>query len=336
VNLDSVRSVDEMRYDAFLSIPKPEGQIRSTGTFGPWVGDEPSDTPLAGDYRFENADLGVFPAIAGTLRSTGHFEGELSEITATGEAEVPDFRLRMSGNAVPLHTSFEVGVDGTNGNTTLKPVRARLGTTNFTTSGAVIKHDGDTRRRITLDVHMPAGNLRDVLRLAMKGDPFMQGSLRLDTKIVIPPLSGKVREKLRLDGTFDVSGGTFLKSTIQDQIDTLSRKGQGKPKNLEIDEVVSRMTGDFVLEDEVIAFRTLAFEVAGAAVSLNGVYDMGADVVDFHGALALDAKVSQTQSGWKRWVLKPVDPFFAKNGAGTYIKIKIDGSAKAPKFGRDK
>ncbi|MEI9811183.1 MAG: AsmA-like C-terminal region-containing protein [Acidobacteriota bacterium] len=237
---------------------------------------------------------------------------------------------------MPLTTTFEVAVDGTNGNTELKPVRARLGKTNFVTSGTVIKHEGDTRKSIVLDAHMPAGNLPDLLRLAMKGAPFMEGTIKLDTRIEIPPLSGKVREKLMLDGTFDVTNGKFLRSTIQDQIDGLSRKGQGKPNNQEIDEVVSRMSGDFHMDDQVLLFRTLAFSVMGAAVNVNGTYDIGHDTLDIHGALSLDAKVSQTQTGWKRWVLKPVDPFFAKNGVGTFLKIKIAGPAKKPSFGLDR
>lgn len=325
-----------MNYEAFLTIPKPKGQIHSNGTFGPWAAGEPSDTPLAGDYLFENADLGVFNGIAGILKSTGHFEGQLGTITAKGEATVPDFRLKMSGNPVPLYTTFEVGVDGTNGNTELKPVHARLGKTNFVTSGVIVKHEGDKRKTISLDAHMPAGNLPDVLRLAMKGPSFMEGTLKLDTHIEIPPLSGKVKEKLMLDGKFDVTNGKFLKSTIQDQIDNLSRKAQGRPKDEEIDEVVHRMTGDFHLDDQVLTFRSLAFAVMGAAVNVNGDYDMGHDALDIHGAVSLDAKVSQTQSGWKRWVLKPIDPFFSKHGAGTFLKIKIEGSSKKPKFGLDK
>jgi len=38
-------------------------------------------------------------------------------------------------------------------------------------------------------------------------------------------------------------------------------------------------------------------------------------------------------SGWKRWALKPADPFFSKNGAGTFLRIKVAGTAKEPKFG---
>ena len=89
------------------------------------------------------------------------------------------------------------------------------------------------------------------------------------------------------------------------------------------------------MADEAITFSTLAFAIPGAAVNIGGSFDMGADMLDFHGALMLDAKVSQTQTGWKRWVLRPVDPFFSKRGAGTFLHIKVVGSAKDPQFGPD-
>src|SRR6185295_14909112 len=166
---------------ASLTNAKPPGEIVSGGNFGPWNANEPGDTPLDGNYVFEQADLGVFKGIAGMLHSTGEFKGTLDSIAAKGEATVPDFRLKRSGNRVPLKTNFEVTVDGTNGNTILKPVLGTLGTTNFTTSGAVIKHEADRHRTISLDVDMPRGNLRDLLTLAMKGDSLMEGQIALRT-----------------------------------------------------------------------------------------------------------------------------------------------------------
>jgi hypothetical protein len=215
-------------------------------------------------------------------------------------------------------------------------VIARLGSTNFTTSGGVIKHDRDFRRTIKLNVLMPKGNLNDLLRLAMKGTPFMEGRIFLKTTIDIPPLTQKVREKLILNGSFAVSDGKFLRSTIQDQIDGLSRRGQGQPKNEAIDEVVSSMKGSFEMDDQIVTFRSLSFAVPGANVDLAGGYDLDRDALDFHGTLKLKARVSQTMTGWKRWALKPVDPIFAKNGVGTFLRIKIDGTAKQPKFGLDR
>jgi hypothetical protein len=334
LHLQSTGKGTAMKYDAALTNATPPGEIFSSGNLGPWVAYEPGDTPLDGQYNFARADLGVFQGIAGILNSTGSFTGTLDSINARGQASVPDFRLKISGNPVPLSTKFEALIDGTNGNTVLKPVVAKLGTTDFTTSGAIIKHEGNRFRTISLNVMMPKGNMTDLLRLAMKGAPFMEGDIALKTKIDIPPLSGKVREKLRLAGNFEVVGGKFLQSKIQDKIDTLSRRGQGQPTNQQIDEVISEMRGTFSLEDEVMTFETLFFGVPGADVDLAGNYTFDGPL-DFHGTLKLKAKVSQTMSGIKRLLLKPVDPFFAKNGAGTFLRIKIDGTAADPQFGRD-
>lgn len=336
LHLTSVANDSPMKYDAGLTIPKPPGQVHSGGTFGPWNADEPGDSPLKGNYTFENADLGIFNGIAGILSSKGNFDGTLDSVHARGEATVPDFRLKMAENRVPLWTSFEVLVDGTNGNTHLQPVKAKLGSTYFTTTGAVIKHENDERRTINLKVAMPNGDLRDLLRLAMRGSPFMEGHIKLNTSIDIPPLSSKVKQKLDLDGTFDVRDAKFLRSTIQDQLDQLSRRGQGQPTNQEIDEVVSHMKGRFRLDNQIMTFKSLVFGVPGADVAVAGTYDLNRDDLDFHGTLKLVAKVSQTQTGWKRWALKPVDPFFAKNGAGTFAHIKIEGPSRKPKFGLDR
>jgi hypothetical protein len=183
---------------------------------------------------------------------------------------------------------------------------------------------------------MPSGNLGDILTLAMKDPPFMRGKISLKTSIAIPPLTGKVREKLLLDGRFEITQGRFLRSTIQNQIDSLSRRGQGQPENEEIDAVVSAMAGKFKLENEVITFRSLSFAVPGSGVDLAGSYDLDQDALDFHGTLRLQATVSQTMTGWKRWVLKPVDPFFSKEGSGTLLRIQVVGTSKEPKFGRER
>jgi hypothetical protein len=96
------------------------------------------------------------------------------------------------------------------------------------------------------------------------------------------------------------------------------------------------MRGTFDLNGQALSFSSLQFVVPGAAVDMAGNYQLDADQLDFHGSLRLTAKVSQTQSGWKRIVLKPLDPFFSKNGAGTFLRIQATGSAKDPQFGRDK
>jgi hypothetical protein len=335
VHLQSAGIGQQMKYQAILANPRPPGQIHSQGNFGPWNREDPGATPLKGDYDFSNADLGVFKAIAGTLHSSGQFAGTLSAVRAHGEATVPDFRLKGSGNRVPLETHFDADIDGTNGNTTLQPVQARLLNTQFQTSGAIIKHDPNGRRAIDLDLDIPQGHLEDLLLLAMKGKPFMSGLIRMQAKISIPPLGGNVKEKLRLAGTFDIAHGKFLRDNVRDKVDELSRRGQGRPNDENVDNVFSHMAGTFGLQDEVMTFNRLDFEVPGAAVALHGQYRLADDVLDFHGTLKLQAEISETLAGWKHWLAVPLDPFFAKNGAGTFLKIQVVGSAKKPEFGRD-
>jgi hypothetical protein len=324
-----------MEYDAYLTNAKPPGKIHSSGTFGPWRSREPGDTPIAGDYLFENADLGVFHGIAGTLRSSGRFEGRLSTLTVRGQASVPNFQLRRAGNPVPLTARFELLVDAINGNTILKPVSAALGSTNFTTSGGIIKHEANQPRAINLDLNIPNGEMRDVLSLAMKPAPFMEGRLALQTKVDIPPLAGGVLEKLVLDGRFEVLDGKFHHSTMQAQLDGLSRRALGHPENQDADQAITRMTGAFHLENASIHFSQLSFGIPGANLDLAGEYNLDSDAVDFAGTIKLQATISQMVTGWKSRVLRPLDPFFEKEGAGTFLRIRVNGTSKSPKLGLD-
>jgi len=50
--------------------------------------------------------------------------------------------------------------------------------------------------------------------------------------------------------------------------------------------------------------------------------------------LSLQAKLSQTTTGIKSVLLKPLDPFFSKNHT-TVLPIKISGTRADPSFGPD-
>jgi hypothetical protein len=68
---------------------------------------------------------------------------------------------------------------------------------------------------------------------------------------------------------------------------------------------------------------------------MAGKYSLDGDTFDFHGLLRLNANLSQMTTGWKSILLKPVDPFFHKDGAGAEIPFTISGTREAPRFGLD-
>ena len=133
-------------YDATLVNAIPKGDIHATGTFGPWNNDSPGDSTVTGHYRFDHADLNTIKGLGGILASVGEFTGQLDNIVVDGTTETPDFSLDTANYPMSLHTKFHAIVDGTNGNTYLQPVDARLGESDFSCSGEVINCEGKGTR----------------------------------------------------------------------------------------------------------------------------------------------------------------------------------------------
>jgi hypothetical protein len=92
------------------------------------------------------------------------------------------------------------------------------------------------------------------------------------------------------------------------------------------------MQGRFVLANSQVTFSSLSFGIPGATVQLQGTFGLLSQALDFHGTLRLQAKVSQTTTGIKSLLLKPIDPLFEREGAGTVLPIKITGTREEPSF----
>jgi hypothetical protein len=302
------------------------------------VTSEPGESPLSGDYSFKDANLGVFESIDGKLASSGHFEGKLNNIVADGQADVPDFRLKSSGNVVPLRTRFHAIVDGTDGDTSLQPVTATLGRSNIECRGAIARNKDDSKKTVNLNVLVSRGRIEDFVRLAAKGEkPPLQGNAQMKIQMRVPPGAGSVLGRLILDGTFSLEDAGFTSPTVQEKIDDISRRTQGKPSAVDIQGVASDFEGIFHLKKGLLEFPKLLFTVPGAVVSLDGWYDINSENMDLRGVVKTKAKISQmVKAPWKRVILKPVDPFFAKDGSGAVIRIAITGNRSNPQFARDK
>ena len=138
-----------MPFEAQLTNPLPRGLIITTGRFGPWSRD-PDATPIEGKYVFNDADLSTIKGIGGILTSTGEFRGPLGRIDVKGETKTPDFRLNVASNPMPLSTTFEAVVDGTDGDTYLNKVSAARKTPIEATgvvAGTPASKDGPSRCR---------------------------------------------------------------------------------------------------------------------------------------------------------------------------------------------
>ncbi len=325
------------RYDATLINAIPPGNIHTAGTFGPWNNQTPGDSPLAGHYTFDHADLSSIKGIAGILSSTGDFRGQLNRIDVTGATDTPAFSLDTANQPLPLRTRFHVIVDGTTGDTTLDPVQARLRNSAFTCRGTIVNLRGQGHV-IDLDVDVPAGNLQDFLALAIKTRPvYLTALINTHAKVHIHPGKQSVMQKLSMQSTFTLRQIHFTNPAVQTRLESLSMRAQGRPAEAPAPaRVDSQMTGRFVLNAGRIDFSNLDYNLPGADIQFTGLYSLDGEQFDFHGKVRTQAHLSEmVSSWWKQLLLKPVDGFFAKNGAGTEIPIHVSGTRSEPQFGLD-
>lgn len=321
-------------FQARLTIPTPAGFIEAEGYFGPWYTGEPSLTPLGGQFTFK-ADLGTIKGIAGALDSIGSFGGVLERITASGSTRTPDFRLpTLTGAAVPLETTFDAIIDGTNGDVHLTGVRAMLGGSILETSGAIVRVEGIGGRHITLDVSSDEARIDDVLRLIVDGNrPPLVGAMQFDARLDIAPGPDDIVDKLWVDGRFSLRQAHFQSEAVQAGIDELSRRAQGRPGDETVDDVVSNMEGRFALKSAVLTLPHVSFSVTGAEVQMAGTYGLRSETLAFRGDVRMEATASQMTTGIRSWLLKPFDALLRKHGAGTRVAIKIEGHRDDPEFG---
>jgi hypothetical protein len=326
------------RFDAQLTNAMPKGEIHATGAFGPWNTESPGDSPVQGHYTFDHADLNPIRGIGGILSSTGDFSGQLNKIAVQGAASVPGFSLDSANHPVPLATTFSATVDGLTGDTYLHHVQARLGRSGFTCSGKVVNIKGQGHL-VDLDADIPAGRIQDFLQLAVKTQPvLMTGILQTRAHLHIPPGRQSVPQKIAMNEAFTLRQIHFSNRAWQDKVDELSARAQGNPKLAKPGAplVQSQMTGRLRMAGGRLDFTGLDYTLPGAAIQLEGIYTLDGKTFDFHGNIRTQAKPSQmVTSWWQRALLKAVDPFLAKNGAGMQVPFKITGTSGAPKFGLD-
>lgn len=334
--LESVGFNRRIPFRATLTNPIPQGDIETSGTFGPWVADDPGSTPIEGSYTFEHADLSTIHGLSGTLRSDGGFTGELARLDVGGTTSSQNFQVKGAGLPIPLNTRFHVVVDGTNGNTYLKHVSATLDDTQLEVEGAVVSSPGVKGRTVEIQADIPHGQLEDVLRVAVDSPhPVMIGGIALETKLVLPPGEADVADRLRLDGQFVLEDAHFTDQAVQRKVVMLSKRSRGKGVDDPGGRVFTDMRGKFVLRDGTVRFQRLAFDVPGAGIELSGAYAIKSGRLDLSGSMAMQATISKAEGGWKGWLLKPFDPLFRGKHAGALLPIHIRGTRKHPQFGVD-
>jgi AsmA-like C-terminal region len=347
----SVRSYERSSawsYRVTMKNAEPPGEIMSEGKFGPLNLTDLGATPVSGSYKFQKANLGVFPGISGMLASTGDFGGRLGEIGAHGTIDIPDFKVLKSEHEVHLTSKFTANVNGTNGDVFLKQVETSFLQTLVTASGSVAGKPGQKGKTTSLDVEVNNGRIQDLMRLFVTAShPPMNGVTSLKAHLEIPPQKRAFLQELILRGDFGIGEGAFTKASMQTRVDEMSERARGEKQDKNKskakpepdadtpENVVLNLKGHVELREGVAKFSELSFSVPGASARMDGTYNLSNEQIDFHGMLKTEAELSQETTGMKSALLKPFDPLFKRKKAGAAVAVKMTGTYKNPQFGFD-
>ena len=334
LTLKSITNSSPMSYDLAMRNAQPPGEIRSRGKLGPWDTQHLDSIPLSGSYTFDQADLGVFDGIAGTLSAKGEFHGVLGKIETQGTTDTPNFEVTRSGHSVPLKARFAATVDGTGGDTILHSVDAAFLRTGVHLDGSVAGNPGQPGKTIALNITLRDGHVDDVLRLFVKANkPPMEGQINIHAHAVLPPGSRPFIKKLELQGEFDIAHAQWENAARQTKLNELSKRASGKKKDQPAENVTAGIKGALAMTSAIAKFSEASFKIPGAEAAMHGTYNLENMTIDFHGDLKTDSSISGETSGAKAILLKPLDPLFKRKHAGAVVPVAVTGSYANPQFG---
>ncbi|HEY3975433.1 MAG TPA: AsmA-like C-terminal region-containing protein [Candidatus Sulfotelmatobacter sp.] len=340
----SLRDVGEngpLTYDLKVHNPEPPGEVTAFGKFGMWNDNDPAQTPISGEYKFEHADLSVYHSIGGILSSTGKFSGKLQHIDISGTTDTPDFTVESGHHPVRLKTEFSAYVDATHGDTFLNRVDAHFRKTHVVAQGSIAKSAHGKGKTALIDLTADQGRIEDILGLFVQAPRSpMSGEVTLRAKVQIPSGPQPFLRKLSLQGNFGIEHGGFSNSSTQESVNKLSSQARGQKAGGEKDTsdpetVLMGLTGKVTVNNGVSTFSDISFGIPGAAALMHGTYNLINYKIDLRGQMKVDTKISKTTTGPKALLLKVMDPFFKKRRRKEIVPIRISGTYQKPSFGLD-
>ena len=324
------------RFQVSLNNPKPRGEIRAHGEFGPVDMEHTGQTPISGAFTFEHADLTVDSAVSGLLNARGEFRGSMSSLDCTGTADVPRFQVAGSSHPVHIAARFAASGNALNGDAELKSVVAHYNSTTVSAAGSVAGEPDRKGKTVTLNMGVRAGRVEDLLVLFTRhSQPAMRGPITLQAKFIIPPGPPGFLTKLKADGEFAIAQAQFTNPRAQTPVDRLSASAEGESKehqreNPTLAPVAAR--GKVTARNGIARLPDVAFEVPGVSGRLAGTFGLRDRAVDMRGTLDTAGKLADTTSGIKSLLLKAAGPLWRNKGSAKIIPFGITGTASHPVF----
>lgn len=317
-------------FSATVDTPLPDDRAHVTGTAGPWPRGRLHDLPLSGEYVLRGR-LDRVPGLHGAIVVRGRALGTLDQLSTVGDATSTSAGLAFPDSAgLPFNARYRALFDATSADVHIERMSVTAGRATVQAEGHVVRARGARGRHVDLHVTASRAEVGDVLRSLIGGAAPATGRVNLDARLDLPPGDADVIDRARLDVRFDLRDARFLHGTVQQTLDEMSRRGRGQPGSDDTSHAPVRVRGRATLADARVSFTPVDLGVPGASVEGTGWYRLRPGTLGFHGVARLEASLARAQQGWKRWLLWPVSPLLAKDGAGTRLVLDVRGTRADP------
>lgn len=313
-----------------LELPLPPGLASVSGQFGPWNASDPKSTPISGKYSLENADLGVFHSIAGTVFSTGAFHGNLERIQVDGSTHSPEFVVTKTQHGLPLDVKFSATVETHSGDVTLEQFAAKFGRDQIDGSGGIARRRNG-RRSAVLDLNCNRGRIEDTFYPFIRSArTSITGDLAFRMHIELVSGHEPFLRRIRLKSQFQIQNSRFTNSQTQESVSKVSA-----PPNQDKTQSPAELQGNVSVDNAVARFEPLGIRDDGAAAAFNGAYNLENERIDLHGKLKTAASLTKATHGVKAIFAKVIEAFYKKKPHVTVVPVHIGGTYSHPSFGLD-
>jgi hypothetical protein len=327
----------QVAYATVLDIPNPPGQVKSSGTVGPFSSGTHGRTPVGGSFELIHASLDKYEGLAGSVNGKGTFQGPLESIRVVGTATASAFEVNRTGRPVDIRTAYRADVNGLSADVILERVDADFLRTRLSVNGCI---QGEHGKTVSLEFLGNEAHVEDLLSLFTRSDrPALRGPIRLRANVDLPRGTEPFLRRLLLRGGFDISNARWTRPRTQMKVNSLSARARGDKKQVQdrsaenVDDVLSQLRGDVFLKDGLASLSDVSFRVPGATATGGGTYNLLNKRVDLRGTVSMVADASEATSGFTSILLKPFDALFRRNHEkGATLLVSIIGQYPRPQY----
>ena len=317
---------EAMTYAIDMQNAFPTGHILVHGHLGPIDGRAFMETPISGNFYFNQANLHDVGEISGKLDAHGVFKGKLRAMEVKTNGETKDFAVQ-DGKPTPVAGIIRATLYAENADMTIHSIVLHVGASTIQAEGTI----KGSPKATNLDIRVDRGRVQDVMRPFIHGEVPITGPVSLKSHAYLGPPGVGFVARLRLSGGFFIPAEKVTDKKVEKELSDFSRRAQGEQKPNEgmesgSEDVISSLAGPARIENGIASTPHLSFRVPGAQATLAGTYRLHNDEAHLTGDLKMDTDISHTATGFKAFLLKPLAPFFKKKNAGTDVPIAVVGT----------